>query len=104
MPPDAVAVPAGQVDAVDLPASYSRQVWSQHGGTVLGLVGDQGGCRSTTATLTSQTATEVTIRLAETATGGGGAHACPMYLMYKPITVTLAAPLGTRTVVLRLGG
>jgi hypothetical protein len=104
LPPDAVPVPANQVDASTLPSRFSNQVWSEDGGTVLGLVGEQGGCQNTTATLVSQTATDVTIRLAAISTGGSGTRACPMYLTYKPMTVALAAPLGRRTVVLRTGG
>lgn len=102
-PLGAIPVPPGQVDASSLPRTYPAQVWTEHGGMVVGLDVEQGGCLSTTPTLLSQTATAVTIRLVRTQTGGT-ARACPMYLTYRPATVSLAAPLRERTVVLRLGG
>lgn len=102
-PLGAIPVPPGQVDASSLPRNYPQQVWTEHGGMVVGLDVEQGGCLNTTPTLLSQTATAVTIRLVRTQTGGA-AHACPMYLTYRPATVSLAAPLRERTVVLRLGG
>ncbi|HVV23910.1 MAG TPA: hypothetical protein VHF06_31040 [Pseudonocardiaceae bacterium] len=101
LPAGAVPVPGGQVDAHALPASFSREVWTEKGGTVLGFYGEDGGCFTSSAAVTSQTAQEVVVRLVQQEPGTGP-RACPMYLRYKPMSVTLADPLGSRTVVLRL--
>lgn len=62
---------------------------------------EQGGCFTSSATVTEQTDSRVTVRLVQQEPGTGE-HACPMYLRYKPMSVTLAKPLGDRSVVLQL--
>lgn len=102
LPPGAVLVPATQVDASALPRAYPRQVWTDSGGQILGLTGEQGGCTSSSARLTQQTAAQVTVLVQQGSTAGGESRECPMYLTYKPIEVHLSAPLGQRMVVLQL--
>jgi hypothetical protein len=101
LPAGAEPVPGTQVDASALSVDFPRQVWTENGGTTLGLDGEQGACMTSKATVTSQTDTEVVIQLDQQRTGSGG-HACPLYLRYQPLSVHLDSPLGHRTVVLRL--
>lgn len=101
LPPGAVPVPGKQVDAHALPGSFPREVWIEHGGTVVGFYGEEGGCFTSGASVVAQTGTQVTIRLIQQKPGTGETM-CPMYLRYKPMSVTLAAPLGTRTVVFQM--
>jgi hypothetical protein len=97
LPPGAVPVPGNRVDAHALPSSFPRQVWTEKGGTVLGLLGEEGGCFTAKAVVDEQTGSRVTVRLIQHRPGPGP-QACPMFLRYKPLTVTLAAPLGQREV------
>lgn len=101
LPAGAEPVPGRQVDATSLPASFPREVWTEQGGKVLGFYGEVGGCTTAAANVTSQTTTQVLVRLIQDEPGTGP-QVCPMYLRYKPMSVQLAAPLGTRTVVLEL--
>jgi hypothetical protein len=101
LPVGAEPVPGNQVDAHSLPATFPRELWTEQGGTVLGFYGEVGGCTTEAANVTSQTATQVLIRLIQDEPGTGS-QVCPMYLRYKTMSVQLAAPLGTRTVVLEL--
>jgi hypothetical protein len=101
VPAGAVPVPGEQVNASSLPSGFPRTVWLTKGGTVLGLYGEVGGCFTSDATVTQQSDTRVVVRLVQQEPGTGS-HMCPLYLRYKPMSVALAAPLGTRTVVLQL--
>jgi hypothetical protein len=101
VPAGAVPVPGDQVSASSLPSAFPRIVWLEKNGTVLGLYGEVGGCFTSSATATQQTDTRVIVRLVQQEPGTGS-HMCPMYLRYKPMSVPLAKPLGTRTVVLQL--
>jgi hypothetical protein len=100
LPDGATAVAGNRVDARSLPASFPREVWSEKGGTVLGFDGQDGGCFTSSAKVTSQTDQQVVIRLIQNEPGTG--HSCPMYIRYKPMSVNLAKPLGDRSVVLQL--
>jgi hypothetical protein len=101
VPAGAVPVPGDQVNASSLPSAFPRVVWFERNGTALGLYGEVGGCFTSSATAVEQTATRVVVRLVQQEPGTGS-HMCPMYLRYKPMSVPLAVPLGTRTVVLQL--
>jgi hypothetical protein len=101
VPAGAVPVPDNQVNATSLPAAFPRTVWLTKNGTVLGFYGEAGGCFTSSATVTQQTDSQVTVRLVQQEPGTGS-HMCPLYLRYKPMSVPLAKPLGTRTVVLQL--
>jgi hypothetical protein len=101
LPTGAEPVPGTQVDASAVPASFPREVWTEHNGTSLGFDSEQGGCFSASASVTRQTAKQVVVRFVQQ-DSGTAAHACPMYVRYKPTYVSLAAPLGKRTVVLQM--
>jgi hypothetical protein len=101
LPAGAVPVAGSQVDASSLPSGFPREVWLTNNGGVLGFYGEQGGCFTASASTTQQTDSEVVVRLVQQEPGTGE-RACPMYLAYKPMSVSLAKPLGTRTVVLQL--
>jgi hypothetical protein len=101
VPVGAVAVAAGQVDAGALPSGFPRVVWLEKNGTVVGFYGEEGGCFTSSAAVTRQTDSQVVVRLVQQEPGIGS-HMCPMYLRYKPMSVSLAKALGTRTVVLQL--
>jgi hypothetical protein len=101
VPAGAVPVPGDQVNASSLPSAFPRIVWLERNGTALGLYGEVGGCFTSSATATQQTDARVIIRLVQQQPGTGS-HMCPLYLRYKPMSVPLAKPLGTRTVVLQL--
>lgn len=100
LPAGSVPVAGTKVDASGLPGGFPREVWTENGGTTLGLYGEEGGCSTASATVAAQTGSQVVVHLVQQEPGGG--KACPMYLRYKPMTVTLAQPLGDRTVVLNL--
>jgi hypothetical protein len=97
VPAGAVLVPGARVDAHSLPGTFPREVWTEHNGTVLGFIGEAGGCFTSRAVIDKQTDSGVTVRLIQQQ-GGTGEHACPMYVRYKPMSVTLAKPLGDRNV------
>jgi hypothetical protein len=101
IPAGATPVAGKQVKSTSLPSSFPRTVWTAKGGSELGFYGEAGGCFTSTATVTQQSDTQVTVRLVQQQPGTGG-HACPMYVTYKPMTVALAKPLGGRTVFLQL--
>jgi hypothetical protein len=101
VPAGAVPVAGDQVDAGSLPSGFPRVVWLEKNGTVVGFYGEQGGCFTSSAAVTRQTDSQVVVRLVQQEPGTGS-HMCPMYLRYKPMSVALAQPLGTRTVVLQL--
>lgn len=100
LPEGAVPVAGNRVDAHSLPASFPREVWSEKNGTVLGFDGEDGGCFTSSAKVVTQTDSQVVVRLIQNEPGTG--HMCPMYLRYKPMSVTLDKPLGDRNVVLQL--
>jgi hypothetical protein len=101
LPPGSVPVAGTRVDAHALPHGFPHTVWTERNGTVLGFLGEVGGCFISRAVVDQQTARQVTVRLIQQAPGTGE-RACPMFVRYKPMTVTLAAPLGERTVQLLL--
>lgn len=101
LPAGATPVAGNQVVTSSLPASFPRTVWTAKGGGELGFYGEEGGCFTSNATVAQQTDTQVTVRLVQQEPGTGG-HACPMFVRYKPMTVQLTQPLGSRTVVLQL--
>ena len=101
IPAGATPVASKQVIATSLPSAFPRTVWVDKGGSELGFYGEAGGCFTSSATVTQQTDTQIIVRLVQQEPGSGS-HMCPMYVRYKPMTVELAKPLGTRTVVLQL--
>lgn len=95
LPAGTVPVSGRQVDAALLPADEPRLVWTTGDRRVLGLFGNEGSCLATSAQLTTQNRTQVIVTLVEQQPLG---KPCPNDLRYQPLTVTLAQPLGDRTV------
>lgn len=89
----ATAVPRGQIDTSHMAAppggvkAGGRQVTFQVG---------QSGCQHVTGQVAAQTAKAVTIDVVVTTNARSG-QMCPMIVREVPVTVTLAAPLGDRT-------
>ncbi|MQA14374.1 MAG: hypothetical protein GEV09_09415 [Pseudonocardiaceae bacterium] len=96
-PPGGIALPAAQVDATALPDGHPRLVWTEQGGTVVGLYGQEGGCSRVRAELTEQATRNVRVELVESIPTTGP---CTMDLRFPPLFVRLDEPVGDRTVVL----
>ncbi len=90
-----------QVDARGLPEGYPRTLTRSLDGKTVLLGAEEGGCRRVSAHVGEQSAAQVIVLVAVT-TGTKG-QMCPDYIREISIPLTLAAPLGTRTVVLRQG-
>jgi hypothetical protein len=103
LPPGSVPVSGSRVDASALPADYPREVWTAGDGSEIGLYGEAGGCQTITAQVVGQTATQVTVQLLQIQQKPNTRHTvCALNRMLKPLTAQLDAPLGSRTVLLRL--
>lgn len=103
LPAGTTPVSGSRVNVTELPAGFPREVWTTGDGATLGLYGEQGGCDTISAQVVAQTSTQVTVRLLQIQQKPAGRMAgCPMYEMVKPLSVTLAQPLGNRTVLLQL--
>lgn len=91
----ATTVPSGQIDAshVTSPPSGVKAAGSQ-----VTFNAGQAGCQQVTGQVAAQTAKAVTVDVVTTNTSHGG-EVCPMIVRLVPVTVTLAAPLGDRTLV-----
>ncbi|MFG1646879.1 hypothetical protein ACGFMK_41935 [Amycolatopsis sp. NPDC049252] len=90
-----------QVDARGLPEGYPRTLTRSLDGKQVILGAEEGGCRRVSARLGDQTAAQVVVLITVTTAAKG--QMCPDYIRDISIPLTLAAPLGTRTVVLRRG-
>ncbi|HWO64358.1 MAG TPA: hypothetical protein VNO31_30425 [Umezawaea sp.] len=91
-------VPLTQVDAAALAEDYPRSVWTEGDGTVIGAIGQEGGCSKVTLQVAEQSATSVHLDLVETLPAEQ--QMCTMDIRFPPLTGKLDAPLGQRTVVL----
>ncbi|WP_026448882.1 lipoprotein [Actinopolyspora mortivallis] len=91
-------VPTARVDGSALPEGYPREVWTQNGGSVLVVTGQEGGCGEVRARVTEQTERRVGVELVEETPRDAGP--CTMDLRYPPVTAPLDSPLGEREVVL----
>jgi hypothetical protein len=102
-PAGAEPVAGSRVNASELPAGFPREVWTTGAGGALGLYGEQGGCQTISASVVEQNDTQVTVRLLQIQPKPTEHQAgCPMYERERPLSVTLAQPLGNRTVLLQL--
>jgi hypothetical protein len=101
VPPGDGAVAESQVDAKTLPEGYPRTLLLADRGQTLILQAEEGGCRKISARLGDQTAQQVVVLVAVAQPKKG--QLCPDYIRNISITLALAAPLGSRTVVLRQG-
>ncbi|PRY30305.1 hypothetical protein [Umezawaea tangerina] len=97
-PNGGVAVPAEKIDAAALPEQYPRQVWTESEGSVIGVIGQEGGCSKVTAEVAEQSPTTVRLVLVETMPSTQ--QMCTMDIRFPPLTAKLDAPLGDRTVAL----
>jgi hypothetical protein len=112
VPAGATRVPAGQVDADGLPSYYARrgEVWVFDGGRSLRMFAmASSGCTDAEADVSDQSAGEVRITLRALPLPPGNrpgrpdGGACTQVLTPRPVTVTLAEPLGDRTIHLSAG-
>jgi hypothetical protein len=87
-----------QVDAAALAEDYPRSVWTEGDGTVIGAIGQEGGCSKVTLQVAEQSATSVHLDLVETLPAEQ--QMCTMDIRFPPLTAKLDAPLAQRTVVL----
>lgn len=90
-----------QVDARGVPEGYPRSLVRATDGRTLTLQAEEGGCRRISAHVGDQTAQQVVVLVTVTAAQKG--QMCPDYIKEISIPLALAAPLGSRTVVLRQG-
>ncbi|WP_410588882.1 hypothetical protein [Amycolatopsis sp. lyj-23] len=90
-----------QVDARGLPEGYPRSLTRSLDGKTLVLQAEEGGCRRVSAHVGEQTAQQVVVLVNVLSAPKG--QMCPDYIKEIQVPLTLAAPLGTRTVVLRQG-
>ncbi|MEV6832165.1 hypothetical protein [Amycolatopsis sp. NPDC051102] len=90
-----------QVDARGLPEGYPRSLTRSLDGRTLTLQAEEGGCRRVSAHVGDQTAQQVVVLVAVMSAPKG--QMCPDYIREIKVPLVLAAPLGTRTVVLRQG-
>ena len=90
-----------QIDARGLPEGYPRSFTRSTDGKTLILQAEEGGCRHISAHVGDQTPQQVVVLVAVSAAKKG--QMCPDYIKEITLPLTLAEPLGTRTVVLRQG-
>jgi hypothetical protein len=90
-----------QVDARGVPEGYPRSLFRATDGRTLILQAEEGGCRRISARVGDQTAQSGVVLVTVTAPQKG--QMCPDYIREIRIPLALAAPLGSRTVVLRQG-
>jgi len=90
-----------QGDARGLPEGYPRSLTRSLDGQTLILQAEEGGCRRISARVGEQTAQHVVVLVAVASAPKG--QMCPDYIREIKVPLALAAPLGTRTVVLRQG-
>ncbi len=99
VPEGSTKLPDKQLDAAALPADYPREVYTSNGGTILNIRGQEGGCGHATAEAAQQDGNRVTVNLTELK--GQTGQMCTMDIRHPVISVSLSAPLGERTVVLK---
>lgn len=90
-------VSPAQIDASAVPGGYTGRMTLDLTGTRLTINATEGSCSTTSAELLGQDARSVSVRLVVTSTSDG---ICSAIARLVPLTVALAAPLDTRTVVL----
>jgi hypothetical protein len=94
-PAGATAVPKGQVDTSHM---NTPPVGVKAAGRQITFNVGQAGCQHVTGQVAAQTAKAVTVDVVTTNTSHAG-QVCPMIVREVLVTVTLAAPLGDRTLV-----
>lgn len=96
--PPYTPVPPGQIKVIDMVAQQPNAVQTAEGGKVLIFHEEQAGCQQVTAQLAGQNADQVIVNVTVSSNSTAG-RMCPMIVRVVPVTVTLAAPLGSRLVV-----
>ncbi|MEC3974773.1 hypothetical protein [Amycolatopsis sp. H20-H5] len=99
VPEGSTPVPPKQIDAAALPADFPKAVYTGNGGTVLSIKAVEGGCGHAIGEASVQNGQQVVVNLTEKK--GQTGQMCTMDIRYPVVSVTLAAPLGERTVVLK---
>ncbi|MEC3974778.1 hypothetical protein [Amycolatopsis sp. H20-H5] len=94
-------LPPSQIDVSALPQGYPHELSSANGGAVLDLHAEEGGCLKVSAAAGEQNEKQVVVLV--TQTNGPKGQMCAMHIREVVVPVTLNAPLGQRTVVLRQG-
>jgi hypothetical protein len=97
LPPYA-AVPSNQIDVSAMPTEQPTAVQTAEGGRIVIFHAEQAGCQSVAAQVLSQSSTKVVVDMVVTSSAGAG-KVCPMIVRVVPVTVSLTAPLGSRTLV-----
>lgn len=95
------AIAEAQIDAKGLPEGFPRTLVRSMDGKTLTLQAEDGGCRHVSAHVGDQTPEQVSVLIAVSTAKKG--QMCPDYIKNVSIPLPLAAPLGSRTVVLRQG-
>ncbi|MET0132576.1 MAG: hypothetical protein ABW215_03185 [Kibdelosporangium sp.] len=103
LPPEGGDAPAGaklvtKVDAAKLPEGYPRKVWTEGGGSRVGVTAQEGGCSKASVEITEQGADKVVLNLVES--NPATEQMCTMDMRYPVFTVNLNAPLADRLLVL----
>jgi hypothetical protein len=93
------AVTQQQLDTGALPQGYPVLVWTEDGGSTVGVVAQEGGCGKASVEVPEQTDAQVVVTMIETVPATP--QNCTMDLRYPKITTELKAPLGERKVVLK---
>ncbi|MGM1061897.1 hypothetical protein [Saccharothrix sp. Mg75] len=95
VPPEGREVPEERITA-SVPEGSPSTVWTEEDGTVLGAIGQEGGCSKAGLEIAEQTAQVVKVVLVETTPADQ--QVCTMDIRYPPLTAKLDAPLGDRRV------
>ena len=96
-PGEPAPVSPAQIDASAVPGGHSGRMTLDLSGTRLTINATEGNCSTTSAELLGQDARSVSVRLVVTRTSD---EICSAIARLISLTVPLAEPLGTRTVVL----
>ena len=96
-PGEPVPVGPAHIDASAVPGGYTGPMTLDVTGTRLTITGTEGSCSTASVELLGQDARNVSVRLVVSRTSDG---ICSAIARLVPLTVQLANPLGTRTVVL----
>lgn len=92
-------VGAPQLDTAALPQGYPVLVWTEEGGSTVGVVAQEGGCGRASVEVPEQTDAQVVVLMVEKVPATP--QMCTMDLRYPKLTTELDQPLGDRTVVLK---
>ena len=92
-------VATAQLDTSTLPEGYPVLVWTEDGGSTVGVVAQEGGCGKASVEVPEQTDTQVVIVMVETVPATE--QMCTMDLRYPKLTAELTQPLDARKVVLK---